>query len=370
MNPDANGIADWCRILTQSGAQELRGSELNIRETVAPGWAGHFGDVVQEYHALTRHCGIIDFSSRTQLEISGGDRQSFLHNFSTAHVKRLQPGEGTEAFITSVQGKTLGFVYVFCGSSSLILETVPDQASTLLCHLDRYHITEDVELADRSEAWAELLVAGPASHERLAAMISAPLPADYLGHVDLVWDGVPVCIRKVHFTASGGYLLSVSREQLAQLWQRFTASKNPAAPQPVGNAAFNIARIEAGTPWFGVDLTDRNLPQELNRDRLAISFTKGCYLGQETVARIDALGHVNQSLCGLVFEASVVPPVGATLEHDGKSLGTITSAVFSPALGKPLALAYVKRGFNQLGTELSTPWGQAKTVDLPLPECS
>jgi folate-binding protein YgfZ len=127
-----------------------------------------------------------------------------------------------------------------------------------------------------------------------------------------------------------------------------------------------MARIEAGTPLFGQDITEKNLPQEVARDALAISFTKGCYLGQETVARIDALGHVNQTLCGLRFAGPDSPPPGTELTIDDKVVAHVTSAAFSPRLGGPLALGYVRRGHTLPGTAFTSSRGPASVVKLPL----
>jgi hypothetical protein len=129
--------------------------------------------------------------------------------------------------------------------------------------------------------------------------------------------------------------------------------------------ALEIARIEAGFPWFGVDLSDKNLPQEAARDRQAISFVKGCYIGQETVARIDALGHVNKTLVGVKFSGARVPDPGMELKAGEQSAGHVTSACFSPRLQAPLALAWVRRGNNEPGAAVDSPLGRAEVVSLP-----
>jgi folate-binding protein YgfZ len=127
-----------------------------------------------------------------------------------------------------------------------------------------------------------------------------------------------------------------------------------------------IARLEAGFPWFGIDITADNLAPEVGRDKQAISYVKGCYLGQETIARIDALGHVNRLLVGVAIEAAAVPPQGSELTAAGKTVGHVTSAVFSPRLQAPLALAYVRRGYNEPGAKLTSTAGPARVVALPL----
>jgi folate-binding protein YgfZ len=126
-----------------------------------------------------------------------------------------------------------------------------------------------------------------------------------------------------------------------------------------------MARIEAGVPLFGRDITADNLPQEIGRDQVAISFTKGCYLGQETVARIDALGHVNRQLVGVRFEGNEVPAVGTKLTAEGKEVGQVTSAAWSPKLAAPLAIALVRRGHAKAGTRLTSASGDAVIVVLP-----
>jgi folate-binding protein YgfZ len=130
--------------------------------------------------------------------------------------------------------------------------------------------------------------------------------------------------------------------------------------------AVEAARIEAGAPLFGRDITLENLPQEVGRDAQAISFTKGCYLGQETVARIDALGHVNKLLVGVKFAGDQLPAARTPLRAGGKSAGEVTSAAWSPRLGAVLALAYVKRLLAKPGTRLESDAGSAEVVALPL----
>jgi folate-binding protein YgfZ len=133
-----------------------------------------------------------------------------------------------------------------------------------------------------------------------------------------------------------------------------------------GSEAFTSARVEAGLPLFGVDFGEQNFPQEVGRDREAVSFTKGCYLGQETVARIDALGHVNQRLVGVRFGGKEVPDPGLELMHSGKKVGQVTSVAFSPRSNAPLALAMVRREANAPGTRLESAVGDCEVVSLPV----
>jgi folate-binding protein YgfZ len=139
-----------------------------------------------------------------------------------------------------------------------------------------------------------------------------------------------------------------------------------AGATPCDPDAFHAARIEWGFPLFGIDISDKNLPQEVARDALAISFVKGCYLGQETVARIDALGHVNKTLVGVRFDGHTVPATGLELSASGNKVGEVASATWSPRLKAPLALAYVRRGSNTPGTRPTSSAGNAEVVALPI----
>jgi len=314
----------------------------------------------EQYAALTRGAGLVDFSERTQLELTGDDRAAFLHNLSTNEIRKLSPGEGCEAFLLNVQGKIIGHGLVFCGDS-LVLETVPGEAEKLLAHLDRYLIRERVTLLNRSADWAELLLAGAEAAALLQAL-GLTSPPRLLAHVAGELAGQSVSLRAVEMAGAGSFLLSCERQTLSTIREALLAAGFVACEE----AAFESARIEAGWPLYGRDITADNLPQEIDRDRQAISFVKGCYLGQETVARIDALGHVNKTLVGLKFSGSEVPAAGLELTAEGKTLGTVKSAAWSPRLSAPLALAYVRRGHNAHGQALQSSLGEAEVVALPL----
>jgi folate-binding protein YgfZ len=316
-----------------------------------------------EYAALHTAAGLVRLDDRTQIELTGDDRVTFLHNLCTNDIKKLAAGKGCEAFLCNAQGRTLAHVYVFCRADSLVLETVPGQGEFLLKHLDRYLIRERVELHDRTGQWAELLLAGPQAGLIVAQRFELPqLPPELLAHCQAPCAGGELSIRKVDWIGPQAWLLSLPRPLLADA----ASQLEQLGAMPCGPAAFEMARMEQGTPLYGVDITDKNLPQELARDQKAISFTKGCYLGQETIARIDALGHVNQTLCGVRWSGSAVPAAGTELSAGSKVVGHVTSAAFSPACHTALALAYVRRGFNEPGQVLQSDLGEAFVVRLPI----
>ena len=250
---------------------------------------------------------------------------------------------------------------VFCGPDSLVIDTVLEQAELLSTHLDRYLIREDVQIRDRTDDWGEIFLAGDQAAELLRRIADQDVPQAALSHRPVNVSGALVDVSKVCLAGGTGFLLRCDRAAAATL----SESLSTAGATPCDAETFDTARIEAATPLFGRDVTNANLPQEVARDPQAISFTKGCYLGQETVARIDSLGHVNQTLCSVRFDGSTVPPVGTELAVDGKTVGRVTSSTFSPTLDAPLALAYVRRGHNELGSQLSSDLGTAEVIAPP-----
>ena len=306
----------------------------------------HFGDPAAEFLAATEDAALFDLSNRTQIEITGSDRHQFLHNFCTNDIKGLEPGRGCEAFLLNVKGRVLGHVFVFNCEQSLWLESAAGSSESLMAHLDRYIITEDVQLHDRTAEYAELLISGPNSLKSLQS-VGIVCELSLLNCVLVDFDGQHLQIRHVDWLNSVGFLLSMQNHIAPEIWRRLIDTK----VQTAGEVVFHALRIEAGMPIYGRDITDGNLAQEVARNRQAISFTKGCYLGQEPVARIDAMGHVNRELRGLRIDAESVPPVGAAvISEDEKEIGGITSSACSFRDNKPIALAYLRSAFTTAGT--------------------
>jgi tRNA-modifying protein YgfZ len=315
-----------------------------------------------EYEALTRGVGVAELPGRTILAVTGSDREQILQSFTTNDVKKLSVGSGCEAFVTSTQGKTLGHVLIFCETDQHVIDTTPEQASTLIAHFDRYVITEDVQFSDRTAQLCDLLVAGLKAATVLKTLSGVDPPVQLLAHSPATLADREVTIRRVEFAGPMSYFVQVAAADAAAI----AASLCTAGAILCGPEVVESARLEAGIPLFGLDITPDHLPQEVARDARAISFTKGCYLGQETVARIDALGHVNRLLVGLKFAGQDVPTGGMELLAGEHHVGHVTSAAWSPRLEAPLAMAYVRRNCARKGMMLSSLAGQAEVVVLPL----
>jgi folate-binding protein YgfZ len=307
-----------------------------------------------QYDALRSGRGAVLLAEWSSVTLTGADRQAFVHNFCTNDVKRLAPSEQCEAFFTNVKGKIVGHGLITCRESELVVIGLPQQAPGLIEHLDRYVIREDVQLRDTTTERSYLLIAGDGPAREV---LSQPAPAA-VHEPTQPWRFFPWNL--INSESAG--LIELAANNLSSTLDTIADHDI----ELVDLLAFHAARIEAGVPLFGVDFNDSNLPQEVGRDREAISFTKGCYLGQETVARIDALGHVNQQLVGVRFLGTTLPDPGMQLIHDGRAVGHVTSATYSPQLDSPLALAMLRREHAAIDSHLQSPIGESVIVPQPL----
>jgi folate-binding protein YgfZ len=282
---------------------------------------------------------VCDVSARTVVDLTGNDRARLLHNLCTNDILSLGPGTGCEAFLTSVQGKILGHIFVFCKAQELTVETVPSQAEIICAHLDRYTIREDVHPRDCGSELTKLIVSGRDAKSFLSDLDIQP-PSEMYEHRAIRLAGMSATLMKVPLVGDFSYLIHSDGESHARIRQQLLARDIPwCAPE-----ALEIVRIEAGFPLFGVDITTSNLPQEIGRDALAINFKKGCYLGQETVARIDALGHVNRQLRRLEVTGDDPPRAGADIVQENAVVGHVTSCAIPFLRPNALAIGLIRRG--------------------------
>ena len=331
-------------------------------------------DETNPHRSMETGIGLADRSDRVRIEISGPDRAKFLHNLTTNEVKRLAPGRGCEAFVTSTQGKTIGYVIMLAAEDRILVRSDPGGMELALPHFRKYGIFDDVAIDDRTDETFELHLLGAGAEDLLSRMGCQMPEAMEYAHSPAELAGCAVRVVRESPTGLPGLTLIGDRQGAAAVGEAVRAAGQPAGLTDLDPTTFESLRIEAGTPVFGKDVTEKNLPQEIGRDARAISFVKGCYLGQETVARIDALGHVNQVLKGLVFEPqSTCPAPGSPLESDWKRVGVITSSAVSPARGCPLALALIRTSHATAGTSLrveiapGTEPITATVSDLPFP---
>lgn len=298
--------------------------------------------------------------TRGTFDITGNDRTRMLQGFCTADIEKLELHSGTEAFVLNPKGKVLALARVYKLDETLWVDCDQSDVTTLIEHLDRYVIREDVAFVDRTPLRTSFVVAGPQTQPCLERLFLQDLPDEELHVSTFEFEGQPIRVTYLNEYEMVAYRIDVPNE-FADPLRALLGEELPGFDPQMAETL----RIEFGTPKSGVDVTEDNLPQEIQRDQQAISFTKGCYLGQETVARIDALGHVNRLLVGVRFGQDSNAAPGIELEVDGKSVGKTTSVAPSLRLQGPLALAYVKRGHHKPGTKLSSASGEGTVVSFP-----
>ena len=341
---------------------------LNGAEVVS-----HYGDVFAENAALHETVGILDLSFRSRICLTGADRVRFLHGQVTNDIKRLKTGEGGYAAITTAKGKMESDLNICVLQDELLLDFEPGLTEKISQRLEKYIVSDDVQVVDVAPHYGLLSVQGPEAEAVIKALGIFPnLPAKPLQSVKTsdATLGEIYLVNQPRLRANG-FDLFVPTNSLGAVADKLIAAAKSMGGRACGWDAFEIARIEAGVPRFGADMDDTNIPLECGIEARAVSYSKGCYIGQEVINRIHSIGHVNKELRGLRLadDLKSLPAKGDKLFHDGKEVGYLTSAIKSPALNANIALGYVRREANAIGTELilRTAVGETKTSISELP---
>lgn len=295
------------------------------------------------YQALREGAAWLDLSTRGKLRVSGDDRARLLHAMTTNHIEQLKPGEGCYAFFLNAQGRILGDVNVLCFADHFLLDTEPETRQKLFEHLDRYIIADDVTLANETDRLATIAVEGPEASQVLGKL-GATLPDHPYSTAQ--WESK--IVARLNSTGANGYFLFFPASEKADV----TAQLSAAGVVGASAEDARVVRIEHGRPRYGEEITERYLVQETDQLQ-AVHFSKGCYLGQEIVERVRSRAQIHRVLRRLEIDSPQPPEPGAKLTSSEAPAGEIASAAFSPALGKTVALAYVRVPYTEPGTELS-----------------
>jgi folate-binding protein YgfZ len=332
----------------------LNGSfaEVNGMEVVA-----HYGNPLSEHTALRTSAGVLDLSFRSRLCVTGSDRLRFLNGQVTNNVKALKIGEGCYAALVTAKGKLQTDLNVYCLADEFLLDFEPGLAAAIQQRLEKYVIADDVQIFDVGSNYGLLSVQGPKATEIVNQLTGGlALPEKPMGSISIADParGEIYCMNQPRTGTTPGFDLFVPVSELSTVAEKLML----AASQPEGRAcgwqALEMVRIEAGIPRFGLDMDATNLPPEAGIEGRAVSYSKGCYIGQEVIARIRTYGQVAKSLRGLVLPDNLpgLPQRGDKLFHHEKEAGYITSALGSPALKRNIALGYVRREHAEPGTDL------------------
>ncbi len=293
---------------------------------------------IPHYDAALHSPLAFDLSANSKVTFRGKDRAAFLQNFTTNDVVKPGLGSGCEAFLTTAQAKIVAWLRVAIREDELYVTMEPGLATKVIAHLERYIIGEDVHMEDRTEADFLWLLLHPPGIESLALWQQGP------------WLDTGLLMQRCDFLGMPGAFVAGPRSTLPSAQAALGITPLLSVDEPL----WNTLRLEAGTPLYAVDFDETNLPQEVNRTQQAISFNKGCYIGQETVARINAYGHVNRQLKRVTLEGAVDATwSGASLQVAGKEVGKLKTVAYSPKESRWLAFVMIRKEQVASGSQVT-----------------
>lgn len=315
------------------------------------GWSvpASYGDELFEYAAVReRGAGLIDLSSRGRFHVTGSEAVQFLNGLITNDVKALPENQWMPAAFPNVQGRLIASVRLGRLKDGFLIDTEPPTRQKVWQTIQRFTLAGDFHVTDITEKMSLLSIQGKQANEIVRSVVgesAAALPKQGLAQAK--WLDHELTVIRTSHTAEDGFDLLVDVEHAQPLWQALTEK----GARPVGYNAFEILRIEAGVPRYGVDVDETNVVTEALED--AVSYSKGCYIGQEIIARIKYRGHVAKKLAGIVVDGTVKVEHNLKIASiDNNEIGRITSTTVSPHLGCTIALGYVKYDYIAPGTEV------------------
>ncbi len=308
-----------------------------------------FSDPVEEYWAIKKAAGIADISSTGRLMIAGKDRITFLNGLLTNDVTKIAEDGGQHSALLNPKARIIADLYLYKQPDSILADTGNSTASQIKEDLERFVITEDVQVRNVSSDLVQLTIQGPRSSLIIRDMLGLVVEDLKPLHHKSLGPSTIICRDR---TSLGGCDIVLPNDEAEAVWQGFLLKAGDSGLRPVGSRAMETLRIEAGYPRYGVDIDQDTIVLEAGfKD--AISFTKGCYMGQEVVARATHIGRVNKQLVKLEMATTVAPAARSKLMRNGSESGFITSAVFSPGLGKVVGLGYANRDNAKEGVSLT-----------------
>jgi folate-binding protein YgfZ len=329
--------------------------------------AARFGDPQAEFAALRTSCGVYDLGFRAKMSLTGGDRIRWLNGMVTNNIRDLEVGRGAYAFLLNPQGHILGDLCAYNRGESITVDTDAAQAEKILATFDHYIIMDDVEVTNLSEQLTALGIAGPKSRQVLtAAGITLPetQPLEVVTpRCDCQCDCLQCTVVRGEDAQHESYEIWIAPQDVRKLWQALV----DAGAVPVGSEALELNRVVSGIPRYGIDIRERDLPQETEQAR-ALNFNKGCYVGQEIVERIRSRGAVHRKFAGFLAVGSLQLAAGAKIVSGEKEVGEITSAASLKGTDgdKTVALGYIRREVGAPGREVRIGAVKAVVVQLPV----
>jgi folate-binding protein YgfZ len=326
-----------------------------------------FSTFENEYRFARETAALVDKNYRAFLYLTGPDRERYLNAILTNDVRDAASGRGVPSLLLNPQGHILAELEIYSLGDRHLVVSYQMIRERLIEALDRYIIMDDVAIDDATDRLAVIAVEGPKSADVLRAAGGGELEGfAELEHRECSVAGIPVRIVRRSPGGVPGFECIVERARVESLWDALLDPVRAVGGGPIGYNALNTLRLEAGIPWFGYDFDESVIPHEARLETTHISYSKGCYTGQEIVERVRSRGHVNRVRAGLEFSGSAMPERGAKLTFDGKDVGHVTRAGFSPALGHGIGMGYLRREQAAPGSILQCAGASATVIELPL----
>lgn len=323
---------------------------------------------LDRYHAARRSAASIDRSDRGRIVVSGADRASYLQGLLTNDVAALNGGTGCYTAYLTAQGRMIADLFVYELGDVMLLTLVRDVKDIVLGRFEQFIFSEDVRLGDVTETFAQIAIVGPRAADVLAQVMEGVSPASLAalvehGNARARFNGQAAIVARVIDTGEPGFDVFVESAHA----EAFTAALATLGVAALDAATADALRIEAGVPQFHRDMDEETIPLEAGIESRAISFSKGCYVGQEVIIRVLHRGHgrVARKLVGLVLDGGEPPPAGSPIAAEGREVGRVTSSTRSPAVGRPIALGYVQRDYTAPDTVVAV--GDVRAVVTALP---
>ena len=332
-------------------------SQLGATFAEITGWEvpAHYGDVAAEHQAVRHAVGIADLSHRGKLKVTGDDRVKWLQSIISNDILPLQPGQGRYSSFLTHKGKMLTYFRVYMQNESVMVEDVGEIGDATFQAMRKFLLYgTKAKMENCAESWGLLLISGPKATQVIQSAFGVDVtdvkPLDF---ITAQIGGQQAFIARTEETGEIDIEILLPVDSLATAWTAAMQAGAKFGIRAIGSHAREALRIEAGIPKAGPDLNEEVVPPEANLEGKAFSLSKGCYPGQEVVARMDTYGNVRRKLIGLVLKDSAVPPHGAKLHSGDREVGWISSAVSSPQLNKVIALGFPLRDFSAPNTALT-----------------
>ncbi len=326
----------------------------------------YWSDPRAEEEFARKSVALVDKNYRAYLSFNGPDRVRYLNAILTNNIKELAVGQGNVSLLLNPQGHILAEIETYAQTECLFCVSYAMIRERLIEWLDKYIIMDDVTLTDESQRFGTLALEGPKAAAVVRELTGIGLSTlSELFRKETAVASIPCWLTKRSRGGVAGCEFVAGRETLENLWSALSESVKKHGGGPMGYAALSAQRIAQGVPWFGYDFGEKQIPHEAGLETSHISYTKGCYTGQEIVERVRSRGQVNRRRVDLIFEGGGIPAAGDTLTVDGKEAGIVTRAAIPSFLPHAIGMGYVRKDHNAAGSTLHWSGGTAIVSKFP-----